>query len=106
LEDVPYVATTADCWSACNKAYLGMTLHWIHLETRAREHAVLACRRLKGSYTFDLLAEAITDVHCKFGNQEKVTRTTTDNGSNFVKSFVQFASQTESLPSPGKCPRL
>jgi hypothetical protein len=76
-----------------------MTLHWLHPETRAREHAVLACRRLKGSHTFDVLAEAITDVHCKFGIQEKVTRTTTDNGSNFVKCFVQFASQTEALPA-------
>ncbi len=44
LDDVDYVGTTADCWTAHHKAYLGMTLHWINKETRAREppcwHAV------------------------------------------------------------------
>jgi hypothetical protein len=40
----------------------------------------------------------MTDVHSKFGLQEKLRRTTTDNGSNFVKAFNQFSSKAETLP--------
>jgi hypothetical protein len=98
LDDVDYVGTTADCWTAHHKAYLGMTLHWINKETRAREHAVLACRRLRGSHTFDILADAMTDTHSKFGVQDKVRRTTTDNASNFSKAFTQFGKAAASLP--------
>jgi hypothetical protein len=92
------VGTTVDGWSCHNKAYLGMTVHWLNQKTRAREHAVLACRRLTGSHTFDVPAEAMTDVHSKFGLQEKLRRTTADNGSNFVKAFNQFSSKAETLP--------
>jgi hypothetical protein len=41
----------------------------------------------------------MTEVHCKFNLQDKITRTTTDNGSNFVKAFVQFAETPASLPA-------
>lgn len=73
LKDVQDVATTADCWSCHNKAFLGMTLHWIDEKSRSRQHAVLACRRLEGSHTFDVLAEAISSIHSRFGLQEKVS---------------------------------
>lgn len=86
------VATTADCWSAHHKGYLGMTAHWINPVTREREKAVLACRRLKGRHTFDVIAQAMADIHAEFEIEDKVTRTTTDNGKNFVKAFVQFGS--------------
>ena len=52
LEDVPWVATTADCWSAHHNSYLGVTLHWIDPVSRQRKQAVLACQRLFGSHTF------------------------------------------------------
>ncbi len=45
-----------------------------------------------------VLAEAISDVHNSFHLQDKVVRTTTDNGSNFVKSFVQFSTEADVLP--------
>jgi hypothetical protein len=99
LEDVDYVATTADCWTAHHRSFMAMTCHWINKETRAREYAVLACRRLKGSHTFEVLSEAMTDIHCKFGIQDKITRTTTDNGSNYVKAFVQFGETPAALPA-------
>uniref|UniRef100_A0A8C4RA82 BED-type domain-containing protein n=1 Tax=Eptatretus burgeri TaxID=7764 RepID=A0A8C4RA82_EPTBU len=34
-----YLATTADCWTAHNRSFLGMTAHWIDPTTRARKHA-------------------------------------------------------------------
>lgn len=38
-----------------------------------------------------VLAEVLDDVHSDFNIKEKVTITTTDNGSNFVKAFSVFA---------------
>ena len=38
------------------------------------------------------------DIHYKFHLQNKVTRTTTENGSNFVKAFVPFRSEADVLP--------
>lgn len=98
LEDVPWVATTADCWSAHHNSYLGMTVHWLDPATRERKQGVLACRRLKGSHTFEVLAKAISDVHSKFQLEDKVRGTTTDNGSNFVKAFKHFGSDGDTLP--------
>jgi KRAB domain-containing zinc finger protein len=98
LEDVPWVATTADCWTAHNKSFLAMTVHWLCPKTRTRMRAVLACQRIIGSHTFDVLAEAMHDLHTKFGLKEKVRRTTTDNASNFGKAFSQFGKVCESLP--------
>jgi hypothetical protein len=40
----------------------------------------------------------MTDIHFKFQLLEKVSRTTTDNRSNFFKAFVQFSSQVDILP--------
>ncbi|XP_034018620.1 uncharacterized protein LOC117503486 [Thalassophryne amazonica] len=98
LKDVPWVATTADCWSAHNRSYLGMTAHWLDPKTRTRQCAVLACSQLRGHPTFDVLVEAMVDIHYKFHLQDKVTRTTTDNSINFVKAFVQFSTEAELFP--------
>ncbi|XP_054881487.1 uncharacterized protein LOC129355892 isoform X3 [Poeciliopsis prolifica] len=99
LEDIPWVATTADCWSAHNRSYLGMTAHWLDPKTRTRRHALLACTRVKGHHSSDDLAQAMLVTHSKFNLQDKVTRTTTDNGKNFVKTFVQFGAEAEFLPN-------
>jgi hypothetical protein len=46
---------------------------------------------LTGSHTYQLLAEQLKSVHSDYGINSKVTKTTTDNGSNFVKAFAVFA---------------
>jgi hypothetical protein len=51
-----------------------------------------------GSHTYDVLANAMTEVHSRFHLEGKVVRTTTDNGSNFVKAFTQFSSEPILLP--------
>ena len=53
-----------------------------------RKKAVLACRRLKGGHTYDVLANIIQKIHWKIEIDGKVCMTTTDNGSNFVKAKV------------------
>ncbi|KAJ8273932.1 hypothetical protein GJAV_G00107110 [Gymnothorax javanicus] len=95
LDKVRFVATTTDCWSAHQKSYLGVTCHWIEEESLERRSAALACKRLRGSHTFDMLAAALDDVHCQYKIRGKVVRTTTDSGSNFVKAFHMFGAQND-----------
>ena len=101
--NVDFVATTIDCWTARRKFYIGLTAHWINAEYR-HQSAALACRRLKWSHIFDVLAAAIDDIHAKYKIRDKVIKTNADNGTNFVKAFAIFADNAsfeESLPQPG-----
>ncbi|KAL0147708.1 hypothetical protein M9458_056986 [Cirrhinus mrigala] len=95
LSKVTYVATTTDCWTAHQQSYIGVTAHWIDEETLERRSAALACQRLKGSHTFDVLAGALDDIHCQYRIRGKVVRTTTDSGSNFIKAFSVFGEQSQ-----------
>lgn len=42
-----WVATTADSWTAHNRSFLGMTVHWIDRVNLKRCHATLAVREVK-----------------------------------------------------------
>ena len=95
LAKVRYVGTTTDCWTAHQQSFLGMTVHWIDEHTLERQSAALACKRLKGSHTFDILAAAIDDIHCQYKIRGKVVRTTTDSGSNFIKAFAVFGEHSQ-----------
>lgn len=95
LSAVNYVATTTDCWSARQRSYLGVTCHWIDNTSLERNSAALACIRLKGSHTFDVLAAALEEIHSEYHIREKVTRTTTDSGSNFLKAFRLYGEEIE-----------
>ncbi|KAF2365032.1 Zinc finger BED-type [Trinorchestia longiramus] len=95
LEQVEWVGTTADCWSANKIRYLGMTVHWLDPNTRDRKMAVLACKRIMGSHSNDVLAQVMDNIHRQFGIEDKVTITTTDNAANFKEAFVQFVSDLD-----------
>ena len=86
-----HIATTTDFWSAHRRSYIGITAHWLDTETLERKSCVLACRRLKRSHTYDVLAAQLEDIHTEFEIRSKVVMTTTDNGSNFVKAFSIFS---------------
>lgn len=62
-----------------------------HTHTLQKKSCVLACRRLKGSHTHDVLAAQLEDIHTEFEIRSKVIKTTTDSGSNFVKAFSIFS---------------
>lgn len=87
MSEVEFIATTTDCWTAHRRGFIGVTAHWIQPETLERCSAALACKQLTGSHTFSVLAGALTDIHTEYNIREKIVRTTTDNGSNFIKAF-------------------
>ena len=72
LENVKYVSTTADLWSANRKSYFGMTAHWIDKEHLSRESVALACCRMTGTHSYYNLAKKIDEIHHKFPIQNKV----------------------------------
>ncbi|XDV53656.1 hypothetical protein PO909_022103 [Leuciscus waleckii] len=94
LRNVEFVSTTTDCWSVRQRSYIGLTAHWID-ETLDRKSAALACERLRGRHTFYVLASALDDIHSQYHIRDKIVRTTTDSGSNFLKAFRVFGVQEE-----------
>ncbi|XP_048103459.1 uncharacterized protein LOC125297258 isoform X1 [Alosa alosa] len=95
---VKYVATTTDCWTAWRRSFIGVTCHWIDENTLQRHSAALACRPVKGSHSLEVLAAALEDIHLEYHIQDKVVKTTTDNGSNFLKAFRGFGNHTAVNP--------
>ena len=90
MQQVDWVARTADCWTAQHQSFLGVTAHWLNKESMKHESAALA-RRLTGKNDYLLLGKEICKVHDQFKITEKIIRTTTGNGSNFVKPFLVFS---------------
>uniref|UniRef100_A0A673NKM7 BED-type domain-containing protein n=1 Tax=Sinocyclocheilus rhinocerous TaxID=307959 RepID=A0A673NKM7_9TELE len=88
--DLEYVSTTADLWTAQNKCFLGITVHWIDPASLHRQKAAIACRRFRGRHTYDAIAAEIEQIHSSFALCGKITATVTDNGANFVKAFRMF----------------
>ena len=90
-----HIATTTDCWTAHRRSFIGVTSHWIDEQTLERKSAALACPRLKGRHTYDVLAAKLEDIHVEYDIQTKIVMTTTDSGSNFVKAFSVFGANAE-----------
>lgn len=95
LEKLGYVCTTADCWSARSKSFLGMTCHWLDPVTLERRTICLGMRRIFGSHTYDLLAQKLEEMNTEFGIKDKIVQTVTDSGSNFIKAFKVFGADLE-----------
>ena len=53
--------------------------------------AAIACARITGRHTYDIIASKIEHIHASYGLSGKVVGTITDNGSNFVKAFSLYS---------------
>uniref|UniRef100_A0A3B3SME0 BED-type domain-containing protein n=1 Tax=Paramormyrops kingsleyae TaxID=1676925 RepID=A0A3B3SME0_9TELE len=96
LQAVNFVSTTADFWTSHNKSYMGVTIHWFNPCTLQRKTAALACKRIRGRHTYDVIASELEQIHSSSGVLNKVVATVTDNGSNFVKAFKTYQHVSES----------
>ncbi|KAF2901797.1 hypothetical protein ILUMI_04393 [Ignelater luminosus] len=92
LAKTKYVCTTADIWSAQNKSYLDVTVHFIDDKNFERKSFVLCCKRFKSSHCFDKIAGVINKVHTFYDLKiDKISGTVTDNARNFSKAFNVFS---------------
>ena len=80
-------ATTIDAWTCRRRSYLGETVHWFDKTSMKRKSACLACRRITGRHTHDVLAKLIESIHEQYKIKDKLRGSTTDSGSNFLKCF-------------------
>lgn len=63
-----------------------------------RKSAALACKRIEGTHTAEVIAIELARIHALFGiNNEKLVATVTDNGSNFVEAFKIFGLSSSSI---------
>lgn len=52
-----WVATTADSWSAHNRAFIAMTRHYINRDSLQRQHVTLACKEMKVNTKYKCIIE-------------------------------------------------
>lgn len=88
MEKASTVCCTADSWTASNRSFLGVAVHFIDEQSLERRSAVLACQWLSGRHTYDVIATALHAVFVEHKILHKICIVITDNGSNFVKAFM------------------
>ena len=66
LSQAEYIHLSTDAWSANKKSYAGYTASWYDNELN-RKNAVLACRRILGRHTFDVIAKEINGILTEWG---------------------------------------
>ncbi|XP_076039229.1 uncharacterized protein LOC143024315 [Oratosquilla oratoria] len=96
-----YLATTADSWSSHKRAFIDSTVSWLDKSTLERTIAVLGMKEVKESQTAEYLARSLSKLHEDFSISSKILCTTTDNGTNYVSAFVNFA-QEDVVIQPGE----
>ncbi|KAL4008952.1 hypothetical protein ACER0C_002804 [Sarotherodon galilaeus] len=94
FESLEYISTTADIWTSHNKSFLGMTAHWIDPSTFVRGHAALACKRVRGRHTYDVISNEIEQV--TFTDVEQ-TLSTESEGQFSLPPHLRCASHTLNL---------
>lgn len=94
LDRVQSLCTTADIWSVHERSYFGMTCHWLE-DNFERKSVALACTRMYGGHTCEMVIAKIQEIHSYFNIESKICSTVTDNGSNFKKAFREFLPEDE-----------
>lgn len=69
------------------RSFLGVTVHFMDEGSLEKKSAALACQRLSGRHTYDVIASALHAVFLDYKILHKICVVITDNGSNFGKAF-------------------
>ena len=89
LSKAKYVCVSCDCWSSYHKGYFGINGHYFDQNLK-RRYLALACKRVEGQHSYDVLTQETEEILKTFGIQNKTTGAITDSASNFIKSFKLF----------------
>ncbi len=107
LEEANHVCATADIWSDARRSFFGMTAHTLQVvdgSVRRKSYA-LACKRIKGTHSYDIVAQALMDIMESYNIQYKVSGIVTDNGSNFCKAFKIFSQESTAAEDVNPLPQ-
>ena len=94
-----YVTTLSSSFHLYNslstrrKFFLCVTVHWPNNDLK-RKSACLDIRRVVGKCDYEVLSKLLQSIHKEFEITAKIPATVTDSGSNFVKVFPIFATNT------------
>ncbi|KAJ6648110.1 hypothetical protein Bhyg_03335 [Pseudolycoriella hygida] len=87
---IDFFCLTADLWSSRRRAFLGITIHWICPNSYSRQKNSLACRRVTGVHSSDVLARHIYEIIQFFKIPiRKILKIVTDGCTNFKKAFKE-----------------
>lgn len=93
LSQIDFICLTVDIWGTRHESNLGVTCHFLDIDTCARKSVALNCSRFYYPHTNERIAEQIQMLYAKYGlDARKIVATVTDNASNFVKAFREFGS--------------
>lgn len=86
---IQYFCLTADLWSSRRRAFLGVTIHWICPQSYKRKNNSLACRRITGVHSSEVLARNLHEIIQFFKiPTRKILKIITDGGTNFRKAMA------------------
>jgi len=74
IKNIKYVCTTTDVWSSKKRSFLGVTIHWIDVDNFQRRSSSLACRRFRGTHSYEKISDLLQDIHLEYNlNSNKVS---------------------------------
>lgn len=97
LSKQEHVCTTVDAWSSRGRSFLGMSVHFVEIDSMERKSYILSFRALKQKQEFKYLTQHMYAVHKSYGLLSKITHTVTDGGANICKSFRVFGKTDQSV---------
>ena len=81
LSAISFAQPCTDIWTCATRSFIGVTAHWIDTEDLARKKAAIACKRMVGRHTYDVIAKALVNTMQEYNIQKKTKDAVTDSGT-------------------------